>query len=66
MIQATRIHHVLAGARGRPPVDREKLIDLFIRFAQMIAEQPLIQECDVNPLLVSHEGMIALDARILL
>lgn len=66
MMEETKIYHVLMGARGRKPVNIEKLIDLFVKFAQMIAEQPLIQECDINPLLVSHEGIIALDARIVL
>jgi hypothetical protein len=37
-----------------------------VSFSQLIVEQPQIREIDINPLLVSPEGMIALDARVLL
>jgi len=39
---------------------------MLVRFSQLVAEQPLIGEMDINPLLVSHERMLALDARIVL
>jgi acetyltransferase len=37
-----------------------------VRFSQMIVEQRRIKEVDINPLLVSAEGVLALDARIAL
>ena len=66
MIERTKIYRALAGVRGRKPVDVAALELLLVRFSQMIAEQPRIKEVDINPLLASPEGCIALDARIVL
>ena len=37
-----------------------------MRFSYLVVEQPWIKEIDINPLLVSPERMIALDARVVL
>ena len=66
MIKETKISHVLKGARGAKPVDMEQLADLLVQFSLFIEALPMIAECDINPLLASHEGFIALDARIVL
>jgi len=39
---------------------------IMVRFSQLVLEQPWIAECDINPLLVSPERILALDARIVL
>lgn len=66
MMEQTRIYTALCGVRGRPPVDLNRLEDIVVRFSQLVTEQPLIRETDLNPLLCSHQQMIALDARIVL
>jgi len=66
MIERTRIYEALKGVRGRPPVDLIALGQLLVNFSQLIAEQPWIKELDINPLIASHEGLLALDARVLL
>ena len=66
MIERTKIYRALAGVRGRKPVDIAALELLLVRFSQMIAELPRIKEVDINPLLASPEGCLALDARIVL
>ncbi len=65
LMERTRIYVALNGA-GRPQVDLAALEKLLIRFSQLVAEQALIREIDVNPLLASPRGAIALDARMLL
>jgi acetyltransferase len=52
--------------RGRAPVDLGALESLLVRFGDLVLEQRWIREIDVNPLLVSPEGAVALDARVLL
>jgi len=37
---------------------------LLVRFSALVAEQHWIKEIDINPLLASPDGLIALDARI--
>ena len=45
------------------PVALERLI---VRFSYVITEQSWIKEIDMNPLLASPEGLLALDARVVL
>ncbi len=66
IIENTKIYTALKGVRGRPPVDISALEKLMVRFSQLIAEQPYIQELDINPLIASHETILALDARVVL
>ena len=39
---------------------------VLVRFSKLVVEQPWIKEIDINPLLVSAKGLLALDARIVL
>lgn len=64
LMEQTRIFKALQGIRGRPPVDLVALEQLLVRFSQLVAEQRWIKELDINPLLASASGMVALDARI--
>ncbi|MEG4091628.1 bifunctional acetate--CoA ligase family protein/GNAT family N-acetyltransferase [Microcoleus sp. Pol12B4] len=66
MMEQTRIYKALQGVRGRSAIDIVQLEQLLVRFSQLIVEQPQIAEIDINPLLVSPEGAIALDARVVL
>lgn len=66
MMEQTRIFKALEGTRGRRPVDLGALEQLLVRFSRLVMQQRAIREIDVNPLLVSPDGMVALDARILL
>jgi acetyltransferase len=64
MMEQTRIFTALKGVRGRDPVDLDALEKLLVRFSELIAEQRWIKEFDVNPLLASPGGLLALDARV--
>jgi acetyltransferase len=66
MTERTRIHRALKGVRGRAPVDLAVLEEMLVRFSQLVVEQPRIKEIDINPLLASAEGIVALDARVVL
>jgi acetyltransferase len=66
MMEQTRIFRALHGVRGRKPVDVGGLEQLMVRFSQLVAEQPLIKEIDINPLLATPERLVALDARVVL
>jgi len=66
MMERTTIFEALKGIRGRPPVDLAALEQLLVHFSQLVAEQKWVKELDINPLLASHEGLLALDARVLI
>src|SRR5215212_956957 len=65
-MEQTRVFEALKGVRGRAPVDTAALEKLFVRFSELVVEQPWIRELDVNPLLASPERLLALDARVVL
>jgi acetyltransferase len=66
MMERTRIHGLLTGTRGRPPVDLAALEKLLVRFSRLVVEQPTISEIELNPLLATPGRLVALDARIIL
>jgi acetyltransferase len=66
IMERTKILTALQGVRGRKPVDLAALERLIVRFSYLITEQSWIQEIDINPLLASPEGLLALDARVVL
>lgn len=66
MMERTKIFSAFRGIRGRLPVDLAALEKLLVRFSRLVIEQPWIREIDINPLLVSAERIVALDARIIL
>jgi acetyltransferase len=66
MIEQTRIVEALRGVRGRRPIDMAALEGFLVRFSQLVVEQPRIREIDINPLLTSPNGLLALDARVVL
>ncbi len=66
LMEQTHIFSALKGVRGRAPVDINALERVIVRFSRLIVEQPWIKEIDINPLLASSSGLLALDARIVL
>jgi len=66
LLEQTRIFEALAGKGRREPVDLARLEEILVHFSRLVVEQQAIAEIDVNPLLVSAKGAVALDARIVL
>ncbi len=67
MLASLRGYSILTGARGHKPADIHAVVDAILRVAQLLVDYPQIQELDINPLRVFHEGegCVALDARII-
>jgi len=57
---------LLAGARGRAPVDLDALADLVARVSRLAAAHPELAELELNPVLAGPSGVLALDARVVL
>lgn len=54
---------LLGGWRGRPAVDAQPLVDTVLRFAEMAAALgPRLGTLEINPLMVTTEGVAAADA----
>jgi acetyltransferase len=64
MIRGTRASKYLKKFRNLPEADISKLIDVLQRISEIACELPEIRELDINPLLVDEEGVVAVDARV--
>ena len=65
-VEQTRISKVLHGVRGQPAADLPALDDVLVKFARLLHHERRIAELDINPLLATPDGVVALDARVLL
>jgi acyl-CoA synthetase (NDP forming) len=66
MCRCIRGTKLLQAFRGAPPVDFRALEDVLLRVSQLACAFPEIEELDLNPLLASDAGAVAVDARIVL
>jgi acetyltransferase len=66
MIESLKIFPLLKGYRGRPGMAVSKLIEAMIRLSYLAADYPEIVELDINPLLVTPDGVLGLDARVVI
>ncbi len=65
LVDQLRMRPLLHGYRGRPAADVDKLVEVLVRLSYLAADFPEVAELDINPLLVTAEGVVALDARVL-
>ena len=66
MIDELRCRKLLEGARGLPPVDKKSLARLILTVGHVLMTYPMVQEVDINPLVVTPNGLCAIDARVIL
>lgn len=64
LISRTRISKLLAGYRNKPPADASAIRRVLLAVSEMVIDCPEIKELDVNPLLADSDGVVALDARV--
>ena len=64
MLESLKSWPLLRGYRGKPGANVDRLIEIIMRFSYLVADYAEIKELDINPLLVTPEDMIALDARV--
>lgn len=61
---------ILEGARGRKPVSKRAIVETLLKIGGanglLMRHAADIQEADVNPLIVSEQGALAVDARFVL
>ena len=55
---------MLAGYRGRPPVDTRALERLVVALGHLAAEVPEVAEVDLNPVLARPDGVSLVDVKV--
>jgi acetyltransferase len=64
LVRRTRVSRLLKGWRDVPPAHLDAVCATLMAVSQLLADVPELAELDINPLIVNHEGVMALDARI--
>ncbi len=64
LIDRTRVSKLMKGYRDVEAVDRQAVVDALIATSRLVADMADIAELDINPLLATPRGVIALDARV--
>jgi acyl-CoA synthetase (NDP forming) len=63
LVRSLRASPLLFGYRGSSPVAVTALEDVLQRVARLAGDLPALSELDINPLIVSPSGTLAVDAR---
>lgn len=66
MIDRTKVSRLLVGYSDRPPADLEVVVATLVTLSRMAADLEAVAELDINPLLADSDGVLALDARVVL
>jgi acetyltransferase len=66
MLDSLRGRRLLDGVRGRPAVDRGSIVDLIVGLGCLAMSRPDLVEVDLNPVIASPEGAVAVDALVVL
>jgi acyl-CoA synthetase (NDP forming) len=64
MVREIKGYPVLEGARGRDAADIAALESLILKLSEFVEANPQVEELDLNPVFVYSDGVIAVDARI--
>jgi acetate---CoA ligase (ADP-forming) len=64
MLRGLKTFPLLDGYRGAPRADVLALEDVIVRVGTLAAAQPAVAELDLNPVVVSPTGAVAVDARV--
>jgi acetyltransferase len=63
MLDELKMAPLLRGVRGEAPVDRPALAETVSRFGQLVLDCADLTEVELNPLIASSDGVVAVDAR---
>ncbi len=66
MVREIKGFPVLEGVRGQPPADLAALEGLILKLSEFVEAHPEIEELDLNPVFAYADGVIAVDARIVI
>jgi acyl-CoA synthetase (NDP forming) len=64
MLDSCRVGDLCRGLRGEAAADREALIDVVVRIGSALVAEPRIREMEINPLMATPDGAVAVDALI--
>ncbi|MBN9443577.1 GNAT family N-acetyltransferase [Bosea sp. (in: a-proteobacteria)] len=66
LIAATRVSRILGAYRDVPAADRRAIAAVLVALGTIASELPQIRAMDLNPVLADADGVVAVDARVVL
>jgi len=66
MIAKSTLGKVLGGYRGGPRVNIERFVHVVSRFSRIMLDNPRIEQMEVNPLMLTRDRILSVDARVIL
>lgn len=66
MLNEIKAKDILNGYRKSHPVDKEQLIGIMLNVSDCVSKLPEIESLEINPLLITKRGLVAIDARVII
>jgi len=66
MIHEIKGFPLLDGFRGKPKADIDAIVDALMKISKFVMENENIYEMDLNPVFIYEDGLVCVDARIIL
>ena len=64
LVHEGKAGRLVAGFRGAPPANATALVELLHRLARLADDLPEVAELDLNPVVATADGCLAVDARV--
>jgi acetyl coenzyme A synthetase (ADP forming)-like protein len=64
LVNGGKAGRLVAGFRGKPPLDKDALAGLLHRLSRLAVDLPEVVELDLNPIIALSDGCVAVDARV--
>jgi acyl-CoA synthetase (NDP forming) len=66
MIKEIKGYPLLQGIRGKEPANISALVEMIFKISNFIEKNPQIKELELNPIFAYGDGVVAVDARIII
>jgi acetate---CoA ligase (ADP-forming) len=63
ILSKTKVSTIIDGYRGKPPLAREKIVDLIMNIQKLLVSYPEIISMDINPVMVTEDRAVVVDAK---
>jgi acetyltransferase len=66
LVGRSKVFKLLSGFRDDPSYQLDQLYEVMITLGQLVTDYPQIGEIEINPLIITHDGVWAVDPKIIL
>ncbi|MFA5828660.1 MAG: acetate--CoA ligase family protein [Candidatus Shapirobacteria bacterium] len=66
LVARSKIFKMLSGYRDDPPYNLSRLYEIMMTLGQLVTSYPQIKEIEVNPMIITHKGVWAVDPKVIL